>query len=399
MNIITRDSLANDLQTRFASGQKVSIEPDKAAHVANTVFGKASNAMNPAMFRALDSNVKDISSLNTINISGTYSSGFDVPFVENQSVRQLITSGKFSSNSLPVNWQQFWDAMRIDLTMKKTMHQTIRQEIYQMVSMPNATRIMTLQEMFPYAFEFLENNGEGQSVPLGEKLLGQKDTMTFYIKATGFVFTLLGQLFDITLDMAKMNDGVAMAYALQRDEDAIKPILDYSYSGTQQTAAYIDAAAKRQELLYNTIVNGIDGLGNRVDPFTKERIPTSGLVLLGATYDLNHIQQVMAGLPSTNERVYGQIPQIAKMVAYDTEYIQFGNRTRTFTGVTPGKVYLIKPNRYMTIATKRELTMEADAKPDVLTLAREERSWYYCEAIYNELGIANFIQEITLPTW
>ena len=399
MNIITRDTLANDLQTRFASGLKVSVEPDKAARVANTVFGKSSNAMNPAMFRALDSNVKDISSTNTINISGNYSSGFDVPFVENQSVRQLITSGKFSSNSLPVNWQQFWDAMRIDLTMKKTLHQTIRQEIYQMVSMPNATRIMTLQEMFPYAFEFLDNNGEGQSVPLGEKLLGQKDTMTFYIKATGFVFTLLGQLFDITLDMAKMNDGVAMAYALQRDEDAIKPILDYSYSGTQQTAAYVDAAAKRQELLYNTIVDGIDDLGNRVDPFTNEKIPTSGLVLLGSTYDLNHIQQVMSGLPSTNERVYGQIPQISKMVAYDTEYIQFGNRTRTFTGVTAGKVYLIKPNRYMTIATKRELTMEADAKPDVLTLAREERSWYYCEAIYNAIGIANFIQEITLPTW
>ena len=75
---------------------------------------------------------------------------------------------------------EFWDAVRIDLTVKKAQHQTIRQFVYNMYNTPNATRIMKLQELFPYGFKFDENNGEGQAVPLGKKMLGQLDTVEFF---------------------------------------------------------------------------------------------------------------------------------------------------------------------------------------------------------------------------
>jgi len=53
----------------------------------------------------------------------------------------------------------------------------------------------------------------------------------------------------------------------------------------------------------------------------------------------------------------------------------------------------------MKIAMKRELTMEVDEQPDVKTLTQSQKAWYYAESIYNAIGIANFIQEITLPDW
>lgn len=401
MQLISRTTLKEAVQEKLNNGMKIHVQPDETARVVSTVFGNPKNAMGANAFKLMNQ-AQSLSGRNgTISLSGKYRSGFEYDFGNGHgSILDRVLAGKFSSNTLDENWREFWDAMRLDLTIRKTVNQTVRQNVYKTVSLPNADRIITLQEMFPYAFEFLENNGEGQAVPMGETRLGQKDTVTFFIKATGFAYTLLASLFDKTLDFTKVTDGVADAYALQRDEDALKPILDYAYgnAGTAKHTAADATGTARQEKLYLTLVNAVDDLGKRDDPRLKTRIPATGLVLLCNTYDANHIQQIMQGLPSVNERIYRAIPQIDKIVTYDTEYTEFDNRTRTYTGVTAGTAYLIKPNRYMVIATKRDLTMEADARPDVLTLAREQKSWYYSEAIYNE-GIASFIQKITLPAW
>lgn len=412
MKFISRETLKEEYEMQLKSGAGINIAPENTAMIAETKFGSASNVANDdSSFNAMSS----ASLLNTrrgaITISGKYRSGFDVPLKDGKSFNDLVAEGRFSkdrltkanfaSNSLIDDWQQFWDAIRIDITMKKEAHQTIRQYAYNILSMPNATRIMSIQEMYPYAFEFKENNAEGQAVPLGEKLAGEKDTVEFKLFAAGFKYTLLAQLWDRSLDLTKMTTGIANAYALKRDDDAIRPILDYSYGDagtTKHTEAYVDAAAKRQELLYNTLVNAVDDFGKRKDPFTNKLIPATGLTLLCSTYDANHIQMIMNGLPSVNERIYNAIPQISRIVAYDDDEIKFSTKTVSYTGVTPGTAYLIKPNRYMMIPVKRELTMEMDPNPDVLTLSREERAWYYCEGLYN-LGIESFIQKITLPTW
>ena len=405
MKLITRESLKADMEANlFQSGNKVYVAPDETAHVVPVMFGSGARLKNIGQAEAfrMMNRVSDISMQGDITLSGKYHSGFDVPQAGKGSVRELVTAGKFVGNSLNENWQQFVDALRIDLTIRKVVNQTVRQNIYKVVSLPNADRIITLQEMFPYAFEFLENNGEGQSVPIGETMAGQKDYTTFFIKATGFVYTLLASLFDRTLDFTKVTDGVADAYALQRDEDAIKPILDYSYgnAGTTKHTAADATGANPQEKLYITMMKAIRDLGLRPDPLYADlKIVPDGLVLLCSSQDAYNIQSVIAGLPSgVASRVYRALSQITKIVTYDSSYTLFSNRTKTYTGVTAGTAYLIKPNRYMMIGVKRDLTMEMDAQPNVLTLAQTEKAWYYSETIYNA-GISSFIQKITLPAW
>lgn len=414
MKFISKETLKEEYEAKLNSGAGIHVAPENTATIATTKFGAAKNIENDdASFNSMVNAPVLNTRRGAITISGKYRSGFDVPLTDGKSFNDMLNDGRFSkdrmakanfaSNSLIDDWQEFWDALRIDITMKVAAHQTVRQNFYNIVSMPNATRIMSIQEMYPYAFEFKENNAEGQAVPLGEKLSGQKDTVEFKLFATGFKYTLLAQLWDRSLDLSKMTTGVANAYGLKRDDDAIKPILDHDYSvstnGTAQTSAHVDTDMKRQELMYNTLVDAVDDLGQRTDPFTKKYIPANGLVLLCSTYDANHIQQMLGGLPSVNERIYRAIPQISKIVAYDDDQITFSSKVVSYTGVTQGKVYLVKPNRYMMIPVKRELTMEMDPNPDVLTLSREERSWYYSEAMYNEIGLANFIQEVTLPDW
>ena len=56
-----------------------------------------------------------------------------------------------------------------------------------------------------------------------------RTSLSSYIKATGFTYTLLANLFDMALDMGRVNDGVSVSYNLQKDADAIDPILAYNY--------------------------------------------------------------------------------------------------------------------------------------------------------------------------
>ena len=63
------------------------------------------------------------------------------------------------------------------------------------------------------------------------------------------------------------------------------------------------------------------------DPLTGAKIPATNLVLVGNSYDINHLQQIMQGLPSVNEKRLPAIPQIDMLVAYDgggDEVICFG---------------------------------------------------------------------------
>jgi hypothetical protein len=337
-----------------------------------------------------------------------YGSAFDVPrFCESlgkeMSVREMIKAGVFksasmSSNTLIPDWQTLWDAMRIDISIKKAARETVRQNFYNVIEMPESSKLFSAVEFYPYGVVFEENNGEGQAVTQGETRAGGYESIEHFIYAAGFTWTLLAELFDKSFDPGKVTDAVMLAYAAKRDDLSIDPILDYSYSGTQQTAAATLSGANRQELLYLTLENAIDDLGKRTDPITGRTIGASDCRILANSLDARHIARVAGGLPSVNERSYPSLSEISRVVEYDGEVITLRASTVTYTGVTAGKCYLVKPNRYMNIGIKRNLQMEADMTPNVNTLASEQRSWYFVEGQQTS-GLPYFIQEVTLPSW
>ena len=340
-----------------------------------------------------------------------YGSAFDIPqpcfsLVENgkpkmMSVREMINRDMFNprmaSNTLPADWQSMWDALRIDISVRKVSKGEMRAPFYNIINMPNSDKIISVDEFFPYGVVFEENNGEGESVTQGETRLGQSETVEHYLYAAGFTWTLLAELFDKSLDPQKISDAVLLGYEAKRNDLSLSPIIDFSYSGVQQTAAST-VGTLRQELLYNTLIDAIDDISEREDPVTGRKIMADDLAILCSPFDARHISQVMRGLPSVNERVYPAISEISTIVAYDGDTIDMRATTYTYSGVTNGTCYLVKKNRYMNVGIKRNLTLETDIRPDVSTLAREKRAWYFAEG-QQTTGISSFIQEITLPTW
>jgi hypothetical protein len=399
--LITKEGLIREFEEKMLAGTKVRVK--HPVQLVNKSYGSVIPVSGSMLTDA------DVTKLNTlqsltrnghITLSGKIDSGLDYIFGKRGSINDRIMKGVFAGNANTMNddWQDLFDAIRLDLTIRKEARSTIRQFIYQEIQMPNATKDIRPTELFPYGVVFEEHNGEGQSVRQGANLGGQYDTIPMLIYAAGFTWTLLASLFDRTYDLSRLSDGVALGYSAKKDDLALDPIIQASYSGAQQTAAS-GIGDNRQEKLINTLMNAIDDLGERSDPVTKRKINAEGLVLLCSTLDARHVNHVIGGIDTDYPLRYPALRSITTVLGYDGEVIDMPNETVTYSGVTSGKVYLIKPNRYFKIPIKRNLVAELDRTPNVNTLAMEQRAWYFSEAIYNAIGISNFVQEVTLDAW
>lgn len=400
-NLITREILRTQFKEKLLNGNKIEVaSPVDLVESSLSILGfKGAHEIDDTILNRLNT-LKQVHRNSHLTLTGKYHSGLDVAFGDRGSVSSRLMRGVFSgsANTLNDNWEDLYDALRIDLTMRKEARPTVRQFIYDEVNMPNASKDVRPTELFPIGLVFEENNGEGESIRQGGNLGGQYDTIAMKIYAAGFMWTLLASLFDPSYELSRLADGAALGYSAKKDDLALSPIISASYSGTQQTAAST-VGTLRQEKLYNTILDAVDDLGDRTDPVTDRKIDVNDCVILASSFDARHINRVLGGLGKTTPENYGSIPEVKAVIGYDGEVIDMPNETITYSGVTKGTAYLIKPNRYFKIPIKRGLTAEIDKTPDVATLAREQRAWYFAEGIYNSVGIANFVQEITLPTW
>lgn len=410
--LISRKSLEKEAKMKIAKGE---MSVQQMATFSTPVLSGRKNLDQKKQFEMI-SKIDDalmISSKynSTLTMSGKYQSGFDIPMEwsddTTMSTREKISMGTFgasmSGNTLPTDWENLWDAMRIDVSVRKAALPTIREFIYNVTTNPNFTRDLKPTEINNLGVVFEQNNGHGEAVPMGETMGGGYDVFSILIYAAGFTWDLMASLFDRTITPEGVMDAVMVGYNAIRDDIAISPILNYTYSGVQQTPANATSGAGRQELLYLTLEDAIDDLGDRYNPVTERKLNVNDVVILANPYDAKHMSRVAVGLPSTNEKSYPSISEISQIIAYDDEVIRLRDRKVTYDGVTKGTAYMLIPANaveqgYMEIAIKRDLMVEVDQTPDVKTLAQEERAYWFAEGIWYE-GIQYFVQEITLPVW
>jgi hypothetical protein len=358
--------------------------------------------------RKLDVELGDPVLRGGVNMS-SIASGFDVEMPGlGMSVREAVENGLYGTggrfemdgSSLIENWQSLWDAMRIDLTVRKTAKATVRELIYNVVDRPDADRVENINEFFPHFFEFVENDGTGQAVDLGELRGGQVDTITQQIYAAGLKYDLQKALFDKTLNMQRVNDGIATAESGKKDDIAIKPIVSATYAGGKATAADTTSGATREELLYKTMANARDDLGIRRDPITDRRVPTTNLIVLTDPLWGPRINDVLDGNIPASPGIgrYSALTGYSRVIGYEGERLVGNTKTVTYTDIPANTAYVIAPNRRMLIGVKRNLQLDVNMNPNPLNLDREERAWWFCEGIYND-GINYFIQKVTMPTW
>lgn len=311
-----------------------------------------------------------------------------------------VLNARMDGNSLLENWQALVDAARIQLAINKAINPTVREFFYNVLDRPNATAIEKVNELFPGAVIFEENDGTGEQVEMGEMRGGQYDTIEQVIYAAGMTYDLNKYLFDPTLDMNKVNEAVALGENGKKDDTALAPIINFSYSGGQQTAANTSGDT-REENWWFTLSDARDDIVARRDPVTQDRLVAANCTILAHPIDAGRIAEILPGFANVrqNVKVRGSLDYIRRVVGYEGARIQTRSKGLiTYTDVTQGTCYIAVPHRRMIISRKRPLQLNIDANPDVLRLAQQAMAWYYCEGVYND-GIGYSIQEVTLPTW
>jgi len=350
---------------------------------------------------------KPIGNIQNINFSGKYPTGFDVPLgKENISINERMAMRKFaqpnaSSNTLMQDWQLFWESYKIDLTKGVHEYPYFGAEIYNENTNLDATKIIDIREMVDPVVIFRENNLEGQAVRQGELMGGSTDSVEHIAYAAGFTYTMLSKWYDKRLDMTKISRAVTRGHGALRNDLALSPIINFTYSGVQQTPANNTAGAERQELLYLTLEDAIDGLKQRIDPSTGRKVVVNDLIVLTNEYDADNIVRVLSGFPESplNTKRYPAIRNIRRVIGYDGEQFQLNNETISYGGIADKKAYMLVPKHpYMQISVKRGLVAFVDPIPDVKTLTQEQRAWVFAQGIWYN-GIQYIVQEITLPAW
>ena len=197
----------------------------------------------------------------------------------------------------------------------------------------------------------------------------------------------------------KVNNAVAIGETGKKDDVALKPIFNYSYSAAAKTAANVTGAT-REENLYLTLEDAIDEIGLRRDPVTQDRLNASNITILAGPTDARRISRVVGGFTNVDQNVKKRpaLSEVTRIVGYEGARIRGRSKDTNYTDVPEGIAYMMIPNRYMLLAAKRRLQMDIDMNPNVLRLARQQLAWWYAEAQYN-YGIGYFIQEITLSDW
>lgn len=414
--LITKDLLAKENEKQLAKGEL--IIRDQVTMTETVLGGKLDKLSDDARYE-LANKAKVLRPASHIPRSVLkYGAAMHAPQAWTdgrvESAHERIKRGGMSvpqgstSNTLLPDWQQLWEAVRIDLTIRKTATPSIRQYFYNIFNRPDASKTNKVVDMWPWGVVFEEMVNSGQSIPQGERAGFDTDTYDTKLYAAAFTWDLLAELFDEALDMTMLADAVAVGESALKDYLAIYPILNYAAYGsagsTKHTAANSTQGANRQELLYLTLQDAIDDISKRTDPYTGRKISATDLVLLGTEYDARHAASVIGGLPSVNERRYPALGEISAVVGYDGETIRLRDRDVSYDGCTNGTMYLCKKNRFMDIFIKRGLQVEIDLVPDVKTLARQERAYWFAEGLYAggsdyAYGPGSFVQKITLPTW
>jgi len=324
----SRMTLAEEAREKVDSG-KMKLKPVVFSNpVLSGTFDKMSSQQKFDAIAGMTASSLTPSNLATsLKITEQFDSGFEVPMMwadkKKGTVSERLQAGTFmSSNTLPVDWQNLWDAIRIDVTVKKAAMPTIRQFIYNIKTNPMFTRTLKPTELGRASIYFEKNNGHGQAVPQGEILGGGYETFDIEIYGAGFTWDLLGELFGMAITPDEMTNALIMGENALKDDLAISPILNFSYAGEALTAASTEGTA-RQEKLWNTLVDGRDDMRVREHPATGRPLDTSNLIVLASAFDAENILDVSKGLPSVQDKTINSLPWLKNVIAYEGEI--YGN--------------------------------------------------------------------------
>lgn len=296
--------------------------------------------------------------------------------------------------------EYFIKQVYLDIDLAREQEAELWQPIYDIItdsSFPETFKAKWIQEG---KVVFLRHV-EGAEIDFGTRDAREGDTANIVTWAAGFEYTEDMVLYNQTWQMAEFNKAMGTAHAALLNHIHLSPILDYTYTAANQTAAstiydspaYPDWDTYSRQVM-NTRQTLIDAVkATRVKPV--DNLPNRpGTLLLIHSSNEQLIADAIGQPPIVGIPKHSPIAGIKQVVSYDGWSSVVGNKTTTYAGCPTTKAYLIMPKKYFKALVKHDLRIDV-GNPDLSRLVEKQIVGRCRRGVY--AGIERSVEEITLP--
>jgi len=232
---------------------------------------------------------------------------------------------------------------------------------------------------------FLEKLEAGE-VHFGAMAPGVPGVVPIRTWAAGFEWTEDMVEFNQEWEFESVNRSFGEAYNALLNHLHLGPILSYSYTAANKTAATNVHTQFLDEVR--------ETLKQAIQKATLARRPPS--IILASIANKFDIEDALNLAVDENNRAVTRIgPQIEYIIYYDGWSVDVGPKSYTYPGVTPGKCYLIYPKRALIELVKHDLRISQD-NADISRLILQQVVGRTRRGVYAD--IARSVEEVTLPT-
>ena len=292
-------------------------------------------------------------------------------------VGEMLTSGSV---------EQFKDLLRkvvLDVELGREQVQLLYQPVYEKIQDANLPRVLDAKWALTGTVVFTEHM-EGEEVKFGRLQAEQGPIARILTYTAGFEYTKEMKDFNEAFSVEILNRAMGEAYNALLNHIHLAPIISFSYQTANKTAYQGATGDLAWVGVYKTITKAISDAAVAKRPAT---------VLLASTADQANIEMALKGGHQIEGTVYPAISGIQSVIYYDGWETVVGKKSYSYSGVTPGKAYLIRPKRGFKELVKQDLRIEATAG-DLSRLIESQIVGYAYRGVY--AAVEENVQEISL---
>lgn len=284
--------------------------------------------------------------------------------------------------------EEFLKRLEYETFAGRDMEPEVWQPIYSVEVSADLPKVLELYTLGPggVVFEEVKEGGEVKFASLTEST----KTVTQKHYAFGFQYTKDMVIYNRVFDMALLERQGGVAFNALRNHIHLNPILTYSYTSANQTAAS-SVGSTLLEKMMSTLEDAIE-----TSKVAERRGPYILLIAGGDSMKVANMLQIRVQDGAGNPRAGAG--QIQTVIEYDGWSGTRGKKTTTYAGVTTGKAYLISTQykeQDFVSKIKQDLQM-IQGNPDVSRFLMDENIWDTYFGMYS--APANAVEEITWPT-
>lgn len=295
-----------------------------------------------------------------------------------KSIQEMITTSQGSMDLL--------EKVRVDVEFGLAEIPLVYGPVYEAIPGPFPGGVVQINENTLEGRVVFLQHFEGGEVVFGTLAKGVPSSVPIAAYAAGFEWTEDMIEFDKTWDITLNNRAFGRAYNYLLNHLHLSPIIAYSYSAANQTAANATGSTDQEKTLLT-----FRAAYEEAVLATKQRTPT---VILANEADRFQIEDaLLTPVRDSQGNPLARVP-VETIIYYNGATVNNGLKNYVYPGVTQGKCYFIYPKQRFKELVHHDLRIDI-GPPDISRLIEGQQVGRARRGLYAD--IANSVEEITLP--